>query len=348
MAITEEVVQLVRAAQARAVEVTDEQVLALVTAWVNAWDELQPEFSAAVEVLLANADELEFIPAGTVARNQRVTQALQQAQQRLDELTQTTNATITSSLSSVLLDAAETRYQTLLAQLPGGAEHVLLNRLNSTVLDAIVARTTQQIHAATIPLTDDAVTAMRAELVRGITVGANPNETARKLVRRTEDQFNGGLVRATRIARTETLDAMRTADLAAAQANRNVVQHRVWLATLDARTCSSCLAQHGTQWPVDQFGPEDHHQGRCVFIEQTKSWAELGFTGIEEPTLDLTAQRDAWWDNLSEDTKQQILGPSKYKLWQDGNIDWQDLSKRVSNEDWRSYLVEKPLGELIP
>ena len=205
MAITEEVVQLVRAAQARAVQVTDEQVLALVTAWVNAWDELQPEFSAAVEVLLANADELEFIPAGTVARNQRVTQALQQAQERLDELTQTTNATITSSLSNVLLDAAETRYQTLLTQLPGGAEHALLNRLNPTVLDAIVARTTQQIHAATIPLTDDAVTAMRAELVRGITVGANPNETARKLVRRTEDQFNGGLVRATRIARTETL-----------------------------------------------------------------------------------------------------------------------------------------------
>ena len=85
-----------------------------------------------------------------------------------------------------------------------------------------------------------------------------------------------------------------------------------------------------------------------MFIEQTKSWAELGFTGIEEPTLDLTAQRDAWWDNLDEDTKEKILGPGKYKLWQDGNIDWQDLSKRVSNEDWRSYLVEKPLGELIP
>lgn len=345
MAVTEEVIDLVRLSKERAVAVTDEQVIALTRAWVDAWSELEPEFQDALTMLLADAEGT--IPARTVARNQRITQALQQARDRLDELATTTEVTVANDLQTIVLDAANTKYQTLLKQLPDGAEHTWLNRLNTTALDAIVARTTQQIHSATIPLSDETVRAMRAELVRGITVGANPNETARRIIRRTEGQFNGGLTRAARIARTETLDAYRTADLQSAQANRTVIQSRIWMATLDGRTCGSCLANHGTEWPIDQFGPEDHIQGRCVFIEQTKSWAELGFTGIEDQSLDLTAQRDAWWDNLTDDTQEKILGPGKYELWQDGKIGWSDLSKRVDNPDWRPSQVETPLKDLL-
>jgi SPP1 gp7 family putative phage head morphogenesis protein len=344
VAVTEEVIDLVRLSKERTVALTDEQVVALTRAWVDAWDELEPEFQNALTVLLADAEDT--IPARIVARDQRITQALQHAADRLDGLASTTQVTVTNDLHTIVLDAANTKYDALLRQLPDGAEHAWLNRLNTVALDAIVARTTQQIHSATMPLPDDTVRAMQAELVRGITVGANPNETARRMVRRTGDHFYGGLTRATRIARTETLDAYRTADLAAAQANRTVIASRVWMATLDARTCASCLANHGTEWPIDQFGPEDHQQGRCVFVEKTKSWEELGFTGIEDQSLDLEAQRDAWWDNLTDDTKQQILGPGKYELWQDGSIDWADLTKRVDNPGWRPSQVETPLVDL--
>ena len=345
MAVTEEIIDLVRLSKERAVALTDGQVIALTRAWVDAWSELEPEFQDALTTLLADADGT--IPARTVARNQRVTQALQHAAEQLDGLASTTEVTVANDLQTIVLDAANTKYEALLRQLPEGAEHAWLNRLNTVALDAIVARTTQQIHSATIPLSDETVRAMRAELVRGITVGSNPNETARRIVRRTEGQFNGGLARAARIARTETLDAYRTADLQSAQANRTVIQSRIWMATLDSRTCGSCLANHGTEWPIDQFGPEDHHQGRCVFIEQTKSWAELGFTGIEDNSLDLAAQRDAWWDNLTDDTQEHILGPGKYELWQNGEITWSDLSKRVDNPGWRPAQVETPLKELV-
>lgn len=345
MAVTDEIIELVRLSKERAVALTDEQVIALTRAWVDSWSELEPEFQDALTTLLTDAEDT--IPARVVARNQRITQALQHAADQLDGLASTTEVTVTNDLQTIVLDAANTKYEALLRQLPEGAEHAWLNRLSTVALDAIVARTTQQIHSAALPLSDETVRAMRAELVRGITVGANPNETARRIVRRTGDQFHGGLARAARIARTETLDAYRTADLQSAQANRTVIQSRIWMATLDSRTCGSCLANHGTEWPIDQFGPEDHHQGRCVFIEQTKSWAELGFTGIEDNSLDLAAQRDAWWDNLTDDTQEHILGPGKYELWQNGEITWSDLSKRVDNPGWRPAQVETPLKDLV-
>lgn len=345
MAITDEVIDMIRLLQGRTVALSDEQIVALTGAWVDAWSELEPVFQDAITTLLAGASD--HIPARRVARDQRIAQALQQAQARLDTLSTTVETTVVNDVGAIMLDAANTRYDTLLAQLPDGKAHQVLSRLNPDVLDAMVARTAQQIHSATLPLSADTVQAMRAELVWGITVGANPNETARRIVQRTGDQFHGGLARAARISRTETLDALRTADLAAAEANRNVIETRIWMATLDSRTCGSCLAQHGTEWPVDEFGPTDHHNGRCVFVEKTKSWAELGFEGIEDQNLDLAAERDAWWENLTDETKQQILGPGKYELWQNGEITWSDLSKRVGNPNWRPSQIETPLKDLL-
>lgn len=346
MAVTEEVLELLAASKQRVANLTDEQVLDLTRAWVEAWDELAPQFNDAVTNLV-NTPDAE-IPARTVAKDRRVTQALKQAQERLDGLADATNVTVTTDLSTVMLEAVSTRYESLLLQLPEGQAHALLNRLSTTALDAMVARTTTRIHSLTNPLAEDTVTAMRGELVRGITVGANPRVTASRIVRRTGDQFHGGLTRAATIARTETLDAYRIADHAATQANTSLIQTRIWMATLDYRTCGSCLANHGTEWPVDQFGPEDHPQGRCVFVDKTKSWEELGFSGIEDQSLDLTAQRDAWWDNLTDDTQETILGPGRYELWKNGDIGWADLTTRVDNPDWRPSYIQTPLKDLAP
>lgn len=189
---------------------------------------------------------------------------------------------------------------------------------------------------------------MRAELIRGITVGDNPNTVARRVMTRTEGAFNGGLARAARIARTEMLDAHRTADLATAQANRSMIAAKVWICTFDARTCGSCLGQHGTEWPVDEFGPADHQQGRCVFVDRTKTWAELGFTGIEDDEPDRGAQRDDWFDNLTPRSQDAVLGKAKADLLRNGDITWADLSKRIDNDAWRPSYVETPLKGLLP
>lgn len=344
MSVTDEVARLVRVSRDRTVAATDQQVIALTRAWVEAWDELAPEFDAAVAVLLAEADGT--IPASVVARDRRITQALTRARGTLDELAARTRSTVTADISSVVLDAVDAHLASLQAQLPAEAPGVVLGRLDPDALDAIVARTTGRIEASSLVLPAEVSALMRAELVRGITVGDNPNVVARRIMTRTEGAFNGGLARATRIARTEMLEAHRTADLASAQANRSLISARVWVATLDSRTCGSCLGQHGTEWPVDAFGPEDHVQGRCVFIDRTKTWAELGFTGIEDDDQDLTAERDEWWDNLTPGSQDAVLGKTRADLLRDGQITWADLSTRVENPDWRASHVLTPIRDL--
>lgn len=344
MTITPDLVRLVRASRDRTVALTDQQVVDLTRAWVDSWDTLAPEFEDALARLLSTADGA--IPASVLARDQRLTQALTRSRQALDELEDYTGTRVTVDVGDAVLDAVNTRYTSLQSQLPPEAPGALLGRLDDDALDAIVARTTQQITSAAVGLSASAAAAVRAELIRGITVGSNPNVVARRMLRRTEGAFNGGLVRATRIARTEMLDAHRLADQQATAANRSIVAARVWTATLDAKTCGSCLAQHGTEWPVDAFGPEDHHAGRCIFVDRTKTWAELGFTGIEEPEMDLTGERDEWWANLTDTAQDATLGKTKADMLRNGDITWDDLSKKVDNPGWRPSYTETPLKDL--
>ncbi|WBL18509.1 phage minor head protein [Citricoccus sp. NR2] len=344
MTITPDLVRLVRASRDRTVALTDQQVVDLTRAWIESWDTLAPEFEDALARLLSTADGA--IPASVLARDQRLTQALTRSRQALDELEVYTGTRVTVDVGDAVLDAVNTRYTSLQSQLPPEAPGALLGRLDDEALDAIVARTTQQITSAAVGLSASAAAAVRAELIRGITVGSNPNVVARRMLRRTEGAFNGGLVRATRIARTEMLTAHRIADQDTALKNRNLITARIWLSTLDARTCSSCLAQHGTEWPVDAYGPEDHPQGRCVFVDKTKSWAELGFTGIEEPDMDLAAERDDWWENLTPEAQDRTLGKARADLLRNGDISWSDMSTLRRNPEWMDHYIETPLKDL--
>lgn len=153
---------------------------------------------------------------------------------------------------------------------------------------------------------------MKAELIRGITVGDNPKRTATRIVKRTDGRFNGGLTRAMSIACTEVLDASRAATHAADKANANVMRGWVWGAELGARTCPSCLANHGTEHPIEEEAPIDHHQGRCTRIPLTKSWADLGFAGIEKPPS-LLQDSQEWFDGLTPGTQREIMGPERLK-----------------------------------
>ena len=163
---------------------------------------------------------------------------------------------------------------------------------------------------------------------------------------RTQGQFMGGLARAERIARTEMLDSHRRADQAMAERNSNVIAAAVWVATLDRRTCPSCLAKHGDEYPPDAFGPEDHVQGRCTFVYRTKTAAELGFVGVKEPPpTDYKGQRDAWFDNLTEDSQNTILGKGRADFLRAGG-DWAALSTRRENPEWRAHHVSTPVRDL--
>lgn len=188
---------------------------------------------------------------------------------------------------------------------------------------------------------------MKRELVRGITVGDNPQRVARDLVRKAEGRFNGGLTRAMTIARTETLDAHREATKASERVNSDIIGGWEWYATLDAMTCPACLAMHGSVHDAGEPGPVGHQNCRCARLTVTKSWAELGFNDIEEPPS-LTQDPEAWFNGLTEDTQRQIMGPERLELLQSGQIKWSDLAMLQHNHGWRDSYHPTPLKRLRP
>lgn len=345
MAITTATLQEVERLRRQLRTLTDAQVVALTTAWADTWDVLLPEFEIALSQLLTAPG---VVPASVVARNIRLKAALQAARAHLDVLAPQAAATITQDLSQVVLDAADGHALLVQTQLPPGSNvaAVGFNRVPDQALVAIVERTTQQIHASTIPLPASVERTMKRALIRGIAVGNHPSKTAARIIKETEGAFNGGLTRALNISRTETLDAHRAANKAADKANTDVLAGWEWSATLDRRTCPSCLAKHGRRYALEDDGPQDHQQGRCARVPVTKTWKELGFD-IPEPA---SATKDSrlWFDNLTPETQREILGPTRLKLLQDGDIKWADLSSKRTTAGWRDSYGVTPVKDLIP
>lgn len=345
MAINAKTLLIAADIRRRMLDLTNAQVLALTQAWVDAWELLEPEFQDALEDIL-RASTTGTVTSSTLAKNKRLLAALAQARTSLGELYTFAEGTVSEGLMEAVLEAARGGMAIGESQLPPGAVQlgIAFDLPATTALDAIVARSIQKIHSDYLPLAKDVERRMKAELIRGVAVGANPRTTARRIIKNTGSRFNGGLARATNIARTETLDAHRAGARATAQQNTDILAGWVWSAQMDARTCPSCLSQHGELHPTDEEGPYDHQQGRCARVDKTKSWKELGFN-IEEPADEMPDARK-WFDGLTEDTQRTIMGPARLKLLQDGDITWADLSTKVSTPGWRDSMHVTPVKNL--
>lgn len=251
-----------------------------------------------------------------------------------DHMAQTANESTAATILEIVTMAEDASRSAALAQLQHLPTLPSWVALDLTAADAIVARTTQTIHALTLPLSDTMVPVMRAQLRNGIVVGATPRQTARRIMTQLGGAFMGGAVRGERIARTEQLDAHRVDQHAAEQSNRGVLKGWVWYTTFDKRTCVSCLVQHGTEYPVDEYGPNDHQNGRCTRLPLTKTAAELGFPGVVEPPSTIPDAR-AWFDGLTEDSQRAIMGPGRFELYTSGQASWEDMTTKRETPAWR-------------
>ncbi|QAY69997.1 phage minor head protein [Xylanimonas protaetiae] len=351
MPVTDRTVRLSRQARTALDTIVDQATRDLVVAWATAWDEIAQTWQAAVDDLIAYQQQTGvWPPAWRIARAERAQAALQAAAKALVGVSDAAGARITQDLDNLTAAAADWEARIIASQMPpkpvAGDMGVAatFNRVDPNSLTAIVERTTGQVTALTYPLAVDAVTAMNRELIRGIAVGDNPRTAAARMLARVEGGFNGGLARAMTIARTEMLDAHREASRVQRGANTDVLAGWRWLATLDRRTCPSCLAQHGTLHAVDEQGPTDHQNGRCTAVPETKSWRQLGFD-IDEPPSTLPDAR-AWFDSLPETEQAKIMGPGRLDLLRTGRIGWADLSTRTSTPGWRDSHHVRSLRDL--
>lgn len=313
---------------------------ALVELWAQAWDTVRPEVEAAV-LALAAEHAGGTITRAAVQRDARMQAALEAVYGALDDMARRSPALAGTILTGVVAASSDGTADMIRAGLPG----VLRSELRSSVVGAdagqvaaIIERSTQQITSRSRDLAAEAQAAIRAEMIRGITVGDNPRRTASLAVRGIEDRWNGGLNRARVIARTEVIDAHRTAAMRTEQANSDVLAGWEWLTHGDERVCRACLSQHGSRHDIDEPGPLGHPQCRCARVPVTKTWAELGFTGMREAKSRTGTAQDLV-DSMHEDELRTALGDDGYAAWKAGDYPIEDWSRRKSTSGWRDSFV---------
>lgn len=351
MAVTDRTLRLLAGLRIDLARTVDQATLDITRAWITAWNEVAPEWEAAIGELIAAGKDGKWPTRRQVLRAERAARALQVTREALDGLAAHAGVTITRTIPTVL-ELTETIHGQLLAsQYPvqaGSTATVMagFGKVNPDAIDAIVRRTTRQIESLNRPLARDAAAAMRSTLIRGVTLGENPRRAAARMLERVQGRFDGGRVRALVIARTEILDAHRAGALAADKANRDVLAGWEWIAQLDRRTCPSCWSQHGTRHALDEPGPLDHQQGRCARLPITKSWRQLGFDIDDPPSVVPDAQ--ATFRALPRDDQLAVMGKARLDLLDSGDATWADLSQRRTTSGWRDSFAPTPVSALTP
>lgn len=310
----------------------DHTTRTLTARWATAWRELSNEWETAISEIIAAQTAGETLHAGQIAQLDRVTRALTATADQLVALTEGIPDAIDGPLAQILADTNTITRQIVTTQLPATLRPGFA-LMSKPAMRAIIDRTMGQVHAASWPLADDAISAMKTTLIRAVPSGWAPARAAEEMLERTQTEFNGGLTRAMTIARTEMLDAHRAAAGHLYKANKDVIQSWVWVAHLDARTCPACIAMHGTEHTTETPGPEGHQNCRCTGVPKTKTWAELGFPDLDEPA-DTIPDANQWiTDNPA--AAQQALGKTRYDMLTRGDITLDDLATKRHNNGWR-------------
>lgn len=319
----------------------DDQIRDLTQSWAEAWGIIAPELT---EVLLDEIASDGKVTRTQLLRSLRLRRVVALIEEELKRLSAESAVRITQDLQAVIDAAGVAQASIVDSQLPLISSLVDMQawaRIDRNQITAIVNRVTEQITAESLPISAATAEAIRVELFRGVAVGANPRETARRMVRRTERKFTGGLQRAMRIARTETLDAHRAGAQLGEGQFTDVLTDWEWLATLDLRTCRSCWGMHGQRFPLEIFGPIDHVCGRCARLPVTKTWAELGFDVEEPPSLMPVASEV--FSRLTVAEQRAILGRRGYDAFVAGDFPMEAWSVRRTAKGWRDSMVAAPV-----
>lgn len=342
MPVTSRTLRLQRQLEAELASITNHQVRDLVRAWAEAWDEVAPDLTATLLEMLVSGDK---VSRAQLLRSTRLRRALTIIAASLKQLAEDAGVRVIGDLADIIDRAGAAQASIVDSQIPPNAGHLVeldtWSRVDGRQLAAIVRRSTEQIASLTRPLSREAYTALRRELIRGVASGSNPRATAARIVARAERAFNGGLTRALVIARTETLDAHRAAAAIGQAQHADVLKGWVWTAAMSNRTCPACFGMNGTEFPLTTPGPEGHQQCRCSRVPVVRSWKDLGYD-IEEPPSALPDSA-TFFDGLDAADQRAILGPRGYNAWASGKWPMSEWAEKRSTPGWRdSYVSARP------
>lgn len=319
-------------------------LLRLTAAYGEVWKGLKLELDAHLK-RMAEAQSAGFPPTPAAIRTDaRLRALLEQVEERIQAWARDV-AGAAEALQAIGVDLGQRYTQGVLGLSLGQHARVLgvFDRLSASAIQAMVGFTSDGSPLADLfaTLGADVRAAWERLLIAGIAIGRAPDEVAR-LARRETGQ---ALWRATRIARTEMLRAYREAAHQTALKNEAVLRGWVWMSALDVRTCASCFAMHGTEHPLEER-LDDHPNGRCVAVPQTKTWAELGLDGVpgRRPVMPDAEER---LRSLTREQQDAILGKTAAEMWRDGKIALHEFTEQRSDPRWGTMRSHKPLERIL-
>lgn len=195
-------------------------------------------------------------------------------------------------------------------------------------------------------LAKDTSERFRNTLATAIVSGNNPRQVARdltKVIQSSLTDINVSRNRLETIARTEMIRSAREGQRYLYENNPAVVGYQRQ-ATQDGRVCIACLALSGKKYPTSEIMPS-HPNCRCVMLPITLS-AEYILGESTDPGLNYPAiGPDALLSGMSEGEKLQIMGPSRYALYQQG-VPLEKMVNVVGNKSWGDTTQILPLSRI--
>lgn len=235
MAITARTLRLAREVRELLARLVNALTRNLTAGWARAWDRLTARFSTAVKSLLAGNGG-RWPSRRQLNQSVPLNEAIRAATTEHDRLVQLLRTASTDTAQAAVSATSTSQAGLINSQLPTGHARNI-EQLTDDALSTIVRRADGRITSLSRPLTRDVIAGIRQELVRGIRSGDDPDELARLMVRRLENQFGTGLSRALLIAQTEIQDAQREAARLAQLANADVLRGWTWICRLAPNSC---------------------------------------------------------------------------------------------------------------
>lgn len=139
------------------------------------------------------------------------------------------------------------------------------------------------------------------------------------------------------IVRTATNHTANEAHAASANANPSIVKGWRFLATLDTRTTTVCMAHDGEEYALDdvQWQPPLHWGCRSTRVDILKPWSELGIPGLGDlptasrsamdGTVPATTTYPEWLKGQSKRVQDEALGPERAEIFRRGELEIKDF-----------------------
>ncbi len=301
----------------------------MVAYYASLWRSLQADLDALTRQITEARLAGTPVTRHWLFRQERTRRLLDQLARGLEAFARLAEGTITAEQQAAI-DLARQHAMTLLDAITPPGTALAFAVLPSEALTQLVGtlRDGTPLRSLLDELAPDGSQQARNALVQGVARGAN----ARQIGRDLRTALGGNLVRSITIARTETLRSYRESSRLLYQQS-GVATGWVWRSARTRRTCAFCWSMHGTIHPLSEY-MKTHPRCRCTMVP----WRP------ERPT---PTPGSELFDTLSEADQRFVLGPAKYRAYQGGALQLDDLRGFARDPKWGVVGYERSLTAVL-